>query len=128
MALPQKISREPLRDSGDNQYAEARFWQKLKNSAGRAGRRLTQTALTLFFALQDSDTPGWARAVIIGALAYFILPTDMIPDVLPSGYVDDLGALLAALKALSESIKPEHEQKARDKTDKLFGNNKPERD
>lgn len=80
------------------------------------------TTLTLFFCLQDSDTPRWARGVIVGALGYLILPMDLIPDLIPGmGYTDDWAALVAALGVVSAYVKDEHKTRARDQLARLFG-------
>ena len=100
---------------------EEKFWQKLKRAATKAGRETVLTALKLYYVLLDSDTPAWAKTVIVGALAYFILPTDLLPDFMPGGYVDDFGTLLAALTSLTGSIKPEHEEQAESKLLDWFG-------
>ena len=76
----------------DPQYSDASFWEKLKQYAVVAGREVVETALKLFYCMQDADTPKWAKTVIGGALLYFIMPVDAVPDFLPGGYVDDLGA------------------------------------
>lgn len=59
----------------------------------KAGREAIKLVLTLLYCLQDDDTPAWARAIIIGALLYFITPVDAVPDVMPGGYADDLAVL-----------------------------------
>ena len=52
--------------------------------------------------------------MLIGALAYFVLPTDVIPDVLPViGYTDDAAVLAAAIKLVASHITPEHREAAR---------------
>lgn len=59
-----------------------------------AGRKVIDKVLRLYYALQDKDTPIWAKSIIVGALAYFISPLDAIPDITPVvGYVDDWGAI-----------------------------------
>ena len=94
-------------------YSDESFWVKLKRYAIVAGREVVERALTLYHVARDGDTPTWARTVIYGALAYFILPTDTIPDLIPGvGYSDDLGALAAALTTLAAHVKPEHRQRA----------------
>jgi uncharacterized membrane protein YkvA (DUF1232 family) len=96
-------------------YSDESFWGKLKRHAIVAGREVVENALTLYHVARDSDTPAWAKTVIYGALAYFILPTDSIPDLIPGvGYSDDLGALAAALATLAAHVKPEHSRKARE--------------
>lgn len=102
------------------EISEKLFWKKLKRTANAAGRETVGAALKLFYALTDSDTPTWARTVIVGALAYFILPTDLLPDFMPGGYVDDLGTLLAAMASLASSIKPEHVEQAERKLESWF--------
>lgn len=105
------------------EYSDASFWQKLKNYAVSAGSETVETALRLYYAMQDEDTPPWAKTAIIGALLYFIVPTDTLPDLLPGGYVDDLGALAAAAWTVANHIKDEHRQKAKEMIDKLFPSN-----
>ena len=67
---------------------------------------------TFYFAILDSDTPLWAKAVIFSAIAYFISPLDVVPDFLPTGYADDIAVLLSALSSVSKHIKDSHKQSA----------------
>ena len=97
----------------NSDYTETSFWNKVKTYAKTAGRETIETALKLYYALQDSDTPAWAKTTIIGALVYFIAPVDAVPDLLPGGYVDDLGALAAAAWTVAAHIKQAHIEKAR---------------
>lgn len=99
---------------------EASFWQKLKQSALAAGSDTVEKALQLYYALLDSDTPVWAKTVIVGALLYFINIIDAIPDFAPAGYADDLGALAAAIAAVASAIKPEHKERAAEKLKSIF--------
>lgn len=76
------------------EYHEESFWRKIRKHAIAAGKSIIRMALVLHYCLQDSDTPPWAKAVILGALGYFILPLDGIPDFTPVvGFSDDFGAL-----------------------------------
>ncbi len=103
-------------------YFEGGFWKKVRKFAARLGRKGLQTGLTLFYCLQDADTPAWAKGVIVGALGYFILPVDAIPDILPGlGLPDDLGALAAALGTVAAYIKDEHKQRAGEQVKRLLG-------
>ena len=78
--------------------------------------------LTLYYCLLDPDTPAKARTVILGALGYFIVPLDSIPDVVPAvGYSDDLGVLALAFTTVLIHIKPEHRQRANEKLARLPG-------
>ncbi|TAG10803.1 MAG: DUF1232 domain-containing protein [Verrucomicrobia bacterium] len=103
-------------------YSEPRLWKKITSVLGFLGRKTILMVLTLFYCLQDKDTPTWAKGVIIGALGYLIFPLDMIPDIIPgAGYGDDWGALVAALGTVAAYIKSEHKDKARMKADILLG-------
>ena len=111
-------------DSG--QFSEQSFWQKLKDFATYAGKDVVEKALTLFFAAQRPETPLWAKTVIYSALAYFILPTDVIPDFIPlSGYADDLGTLVMALGTVTMSITPDVKASAKQTVDSWFGAQQP---
>lgn len=103
------------------EYSEGSFWAKIKSYALSAGSEVVETALKLFYALEDKDTPAWARTIIIGALVYFIAPMDAVPDLLPGGYVDDLGALVGAAWTVAAHIKPEHVEKAKKTLTRWFG-------
>jgi uncharacterized membrane protein YkvA (DUF1232 family) len=101
-------------------FSETAFWVKLAKYARAAGLQVTESALKLYYAMLDSDTPAWAKAVIGGALVYFVVPVDLIPDFIPGGYADDLGALISAMAAVLKNIKPEHTEKARLKAGEWF--------
>lgn len=88
------------------------FWPKMR----RFGARLpfAEDAVAAFFCATDPATPRTAKAVIYGALAYFILPMDSIPDFLPLvGFVDDAAALTAAVSTISNHLNERHYGAAR---------------
>lgn len=90
------------------------FWTKVRRVATRAGREVIEKALWLYYAAQSPATPAWARSVIYGALAYFVLPMDAIPDLIPVvGFTDDLGALAAAIATVSMYIDDDVKEKAK---------------
>jgi uncharacterized membrane protein YkvA (DUF1232 family) len=105
-------------------YSEKDFWKKVADVAQSAGKTVIESALTLYNVLQDKDTPLAAKGIIIGALGYFILPFDVIPDFLPGGFVDDLAVLGAALSAVAVSVKDSHREAAAEKVKKWFGGKK----
>ena len=103
-------------------YSSERFWAKLGAQALRAGRELVERALWLYYAAERPDTPRWARLTIYGALAYFILPLDAIPDLLPgAGYVDDMGVLGAALLTVASHVDASVKRRARERMREWFG-------
>lgn len=89
-----------------------RFRAKLK--AALAYIPWAETLLAAYFCATDRKTPAGAKAILFGAIGYFILPLDLIPDLLGAlGYTDDLAVLLAAVKAVQSNITPAHEARAR---------------
>ncbi|MFW2405219.1 MAG: YkvA family protein [Gammaproteobacteria bacterium] len=86
-------------------YSERDFWVKLARFALAAGRNVVEKALWLYYAAESPATPKWAKATVYGSLAYFILPVDVVPDILPvAGYTDDLAVLGAAVGAIAFHI------------------------
>lgn len=116
------MNEEPLKDDSSDHYSDASFWEKATKYAKVAGEEVFKRGFTLYYCLQDDRTPTWAKTTIVGALGYFILPVDAIPDFLPAvGFSDDLGALAAAGATVAAHIKPEHKEKAADQAETLFG-------
>ncbi|MFF7445419.1 MULTISPECIES: DUF1232 domain-containing protein [unclassified Streptomyces] len=54
--------------------------------------------------LRLAGLPTGPRWVFWGALAYFFLPTDLVPDPV---YLDDIGVLLLALRTMRKSSRSE---------------------
>lgn len=105
-----------------NEYTPHRFWQKLGPLVQSAGRSTLEKALYLYYAVQDANTPKWAKRVIYGALGYFIFPLDAIPDLAPLvGYTDDLSVMAAALATVAFYITPQVKEQAHHKLDEWFG-------
>lgn len=78
------------------------------------GVPMAEEIVALYHAMLDPKTPAWVKGVAAAALAYFILPLDAVPDVLPIiGLSDDLSVLSAALAAVSMHITEEHRERAR---------------
>ena len=104
------------------EYGESSFWDKVKKFAVKAGSDVIYAALKLYYALQSTETPAWAKAVILGALGYFIAPIDGIPDMVSVvGFADDLGVLVAALASVSLYVDDNVKQKAKNKMKEWFG-------
>ncbi len=103
------------------EYSDKAFWDKMKAFGTQAGKGLVEQAFVMWNALHDPKTPIAAKLTIAGALAYWILPVDMIPDILPAvGFTDDLSTIAAALASIAVSITPEMKAKAKQQTAALF--------
>lgn len=104
-------------------FSENAFWRKLKQMGRKAGTKVIYYALVLFYTLKDPATPTRYKAVIAGALGYFILPMDMLPDFLPfAGLADDWAALIAAVSYVFTAITPEIRERALVKLHAWFPN------
>jgi uncharacterized membrane protein YkvA (DUF1232 family) len=88
------------------------FWAKAKRVAARLP--FAEDLLAAYYCAFDQATPLHVRAALVGALAYFVLPFDFMPDMLPAlGYTDDAAVLLAALRMVAGHMLPEHRDAAR---------------
>lgn len=112
-------------DTGKNEFHSAfsveSFWDKILKFAKSAGIKVIYVALLLFYTLGKEDLPVWVKPTIIAVLGYFISPVDAIPDLLPGGYADDLGALIMALSTVAIYIDEDVRNKAKTKLRDIFG-------
>ena len=101
--------REAIRDG---EGLKRRFWDKLKRVAGRIP--FAEDLVAAFYCATDSGTPSRVKLILIGAIAYFVLPTDAVADLLPLiGFADDAAVLAAAITQVAGSITEEHRARAR---------------
>jgi uncharacterized membrane protein YkvA (DUF1232 family) len=72
--------------------------------------------LAAYYCAFDRATPLAVKATLVGAIAYFVLPVDAIPDVLPIlGFTDDAAVLTTALRLVASHVTPEHRTLAQEK-------------
>ena len=103
-------------------YTETGLWEKIGSVAKKAGLKVIYYALLLYYALQSPNVSFADKAKIVGALGYFILPLDLIPDFIPVvGYGDDLAVLIYVVRQL-DCIDDSVKQQAQDKLTEWFGN------
>lgn len=73
-----------------------------------------------YYCAFDRATPVKAKGILIGALAYFILPIDVIPDfILGLGFTDDMAVLLAAFNVVRTHVTEDHRERARDTLERI---------
>ena len=100
-------------NADDSAELRRRFWRKLRVAFAQVP--FAEDLLAAYYCAFDRQTPLPVKASLVGALAYFVLPTDAIPDVLPVlGFSDDAAVLAATVKLVASSIRPEHREAARD--------------
>ena len=108
--------------SYEGYYNESAFWSTVKTMAKKAGKQLIYLALLLYYTLMSSSVSLTDRAIIIGALGYFIFPFDIIPDYIPFiGYTDDLSILYLAYKKVKANINNSIRIQAKNKLGEFFG-------
>lgn len=108
MGLP--VASEPPSDE--------RFWKKLKRVLARIP--FAEDLVAAYYCAADPETPGYVRAVLLGAIAYFVLPIDMVPDILAGlGFTDDASVLAAAVAAVGRHLQPQHRALAQQALERL---------
>lgn len=89
-----------------------KFWRAIKREA--ASIPFLQEVLTAHYCIFDRHTPLYVKALLAGAIAYFVIPDHLVPKNLPLiALADDAAILAMAMKAVSAHIKPEHREAAR---------------
>ena len=104
------VNRQKL--EADEAVVRGGFRRKVRATIGRVP--FVEDAVAAFYCAVDGGTPLYVKAVLMGAIAYFITPTDVIPDFIAAmGYTDDAAVLMAALRAVGSNLKPHHRERAR---------------
>lgn len=96
--------------------------KKLPKVARKAGSKLVYCVLLLYYVLRSPVVSKADKTKIYGALGYFMLPFDILPDFIPlAGYTDDLSAVIWAIHTVWKNITPEIKSQAAIKTREWFG-------
>ena len=104
---------EPARKlAQDSEGVRRRFKAKFKRFAARLP--FAEDLLAAYYCAFDRDTPRHVQLSLLGALAYFVLPFDFVPDFLPVlGFTDDAAVLVTALRLVAANIRSDHRELAR---------------
>ena len=96
----------------DRDSVRRRFWIKFKQVVAKLP--FAEDLLAAYYCAFDRETPRHVQVALLGALAYFILPFDFVPDVLPIlGFTDDAAVLATAIRMVASNITSEHREAAR---------------
>lgn len=96
----------------DRESVRKRFWIKLKKVAVQLP--FTEDLLAAYYCAFDKQTPRHVQVALLGAIAYFILPFDFIPDMMPVlGFTDDAAVLATAIRLVATHITEDHREAAR---------------
>jgi uncharacterized membrane protein YkvA (DUF1232 family) len=113
MASEHSVGFEPAdRLAEDREGVRRRFWIKLKRVLSKIP--FAEDLLAAYYCAFDKQTPRHVQAALLGAIAYFILPFDFIPDMLPVlGFTDDAAVLATAIRLVATHITSDHREAAR---------------
>jgi uncharacterized membrane protein YkvA (DUF1232 family) len=99
-------------DTRNEERVQRNFWRKAARLAARLP--FAEDLLAAYYCAFDQATPAHVKAALVGTLAYFVLPFDFMPDLLPFlGFTDDAAVLLTALRMVAGHLRPEHREAAR---------------
>ena len=88
------------------------LWPKLQSVAARLP--FVSEVLAVWYCARDPETPATAKGMIMAALAYFVLPLDALPDILPAiGFTDDAAVIAAVIAIVGRNLKPRHREAAK---------------
>jgi len=94
------------------------FWSKLKRNLARVP--LADQVVAAYYAAFDPATPFRTKAMLLAALAYFVMPFDVIPDfILGFGFTDDMTVLLTAFGLIRTHVTDDHRERAKQTVEKL---------
>jgi uncharacterized membrane protein YkvA (DUF1232 family) len=113
MASEHSVGFEPADElAKDSESVRKRFWIKLKRVVAKLP--FAEDLLAAYYCAFDRQTPRHVQMALLGAIAYFILPFDFVPDMLPIlGFTDDAAVLATAIRMVAMHIRPEHRDAAR---------------
>lgn len=113
MATDHSVGFEPADElAKDRESLRKQFWRKLKRLAVKLP--FAEDLLAAYYCAFDRQTPRHVQAALLGAIAYFVLPFDFVPDVLPVlGFTDDAAVLATALRLVASHINEDHRAAAR---------------
>lgn len=103
----------PVEDATANEArVRAGFWAKLRRVVGRIP--FAEDLAAAYYCAIDPKTPTRVRAILFAGLAYFVIPTDLIPDFIAGlGFTDDASVLTAVVAAVAGYIEDRHRTRAR---------------
>jgi uncharacterized membrane protein YkvA (DUF1232 family) len=105
-------SGERTGDAGERARVRRAFWPKLVRVLAEVP--FAEELVAAYYCAFDRDTPRRVQIALIAALAYFILPFDVIPDMMPAlGFTDDAAILATAIRMVAGHISDRHREAAR---------------
>lgn len=120
MAGKEIVPYDPVKLRRDRAKVERKFWDKLRKYIRHLP--FVGDLIAAYYCAMDAATPLHVKAALFGALAYFIMPIDLVPDAIAwVGFTDDAAMLYAALRIVAPHIKDDHRRQAKVAIDRLAG-------
>ena len=108
----------PMVLSRNEETVKQRFWPRLARVL--ANVPFAEDVVAAYYCAFDPRTPLKAKGILLAALAYFIMPFDVVPDfILGLGFTDDMAVLFTALNMIRSHLTPEHRERASDALDRI---------
>ena len=102
---------DPAELAANERIVKRGFWRKLRRAAGYIP--FSKEAVAAYFCAVDPKTPTRVKALILAALAYFVVPADLVPDfILGLGYTDDITVFWATWRTISGHVTDAHHRRA----------------
>jgi uncharacterized membrane protein YkvA (DUF1232 family) len=108
-SVPTKL---PIPTERQQKRTRRKLIPKLLRVAGRIP--FADDLAAAYYCAIDAETPMKAKLVLFAALGYFVLPVDVVPDVVTGlGFTDDATVLATALGVVGAHIREPHRIAAR---------------
>lgn len=103
---------DKAKQARNERVVKAGFWPKIRSTVGKVP--FAEDAVAAYYCATDRRTPAYVKGILFAALAYFVMPVDLIPDFIAGlGFTDDATVLMAAYSAVRSHLTQDHLSKAR---------------
>lgn len=120
--MDEKFELNYVIDGKEKHYSGKKFVKKIQNAGLKLGYKGLHGVATLFTALKSPEMSKGNKLLIAGVLGYFILPTDLVADILPMvGLTDDILIIGKAISVIYNSITDDMKEEAHQLLNKMFG-------
>ena len=101
----------------------AELSEKIKTYALKAGRVATKPILTFYYIMRDAETTTLEKALIYGAIAYIVIPSDLLPRRVLGllGILDDAAVIAYVYNKISKKITIKITNNVEETLDNWFG-------
>lgn len=107
MRIPWDSLRLPAAAARRARIIDEGFWTKLLRVAGRIP--FAEDLAAAWFCVADPATPGRVRGVLLAALAWFVVPTAVMPEfVVVLGFTNEVAVTAIAVRMIRKHLKERH--------------------